>query len=149
MSTTHLTSHHRHAYVVLECNTDIVAGDYATWDTYYDRAGADLAGVLPSELGLSTADGITFEAEEELVLAIHLQILRNAAPGHTGRVYLLTPDYLGLQQCYLLASGNDTLEFRATGIVPMGPGDTFSLATLGINPDVLATYAAMQIVRIG
>lgn len=148
MSDTHLTSHHRHAYVVLECNTPLVAGDDVVFDTYYDRAFNDLAGVLPSELGLSSADGITFEAEEELVLAIHVQFAPAASPAHTGIVYLLGPDYLGLEQLHVATSGNPS-DFRAHGIVPMVPGDTLRCWTLGINPDVLATYAAVQIVRIG
>ncbi len=133
--------------VILECNTSLVVGSDVTFDTYYDRSQSDLSGVLPAELGLSSADGVTFEADEDLILAVDVYIAPHGAPGHTGRIEISSPTYDSGPFLALLASGNPS-DFFMTRTIPMSAGDTLALTTSGTGTDILADYATMQIVRI-
>lgn len=141
--------HDTHAPImVLECNTNIVAGDPITWDTTYDVLGNDLHGTFPPGMGLSSPDGITFTATADIVLLMDVQIFLKAAPGHTGQIGLTTTNfYVGLT-IPVAASGNPTTEFRRFIAVFVESGDTFVFDTIGTNPDVLATYADVQLTRI-
>lgn len=116
------------------------------FDTFYD---VDFnAGALPAGLSLTYAAGV-FTATEDGIWILNLGVEVTAAPGTSGRIRLLVPNFGYLPTLKVLASGNpNPWEVERTAV--MHSGDTFSVVqdNTGSSVDQIDGYAEMDIIRI-
>lgn len=137
-----------------ECNSPVAThatpGTFTLqpFDTFYDKDYGTI-GSLPAALGLTYSAG-TFTATEDGVWALNVGADLTAAPGSTGRLQLVTPNYGYAQTHWLAASGNQPVWVAAI-TVAVRSGDTFKVQQFspsGSGIVLVAGYLALDIFRI-